>query len=477
MSLSTALNAAISGLQVSARGTQVVADNLANVDTPGYGPRAIVQMARAVGGTGSGVMFLGVARDTDPGLIGALRDAQSAQAQSETALRFWSDLENALNARGGVANRVNALDSALVQAQASPDNSAALGQVVQAAATLLDGIGSAAQVVATARDRADAQIAQDVQDLNALLAQTATLNRDIQRQSIAGTSPNALIDQRQTVIDQIGRMVPVREIPRDNGRVMLIAQDGTVLVDQQAVAFRFQRTPMPQPGDTVASGALGAVMLGNRALGAGDGPLQGGRIAAALHVRDHDSMAAQAALDRLAADLVTRFSGPATDATLAPGQFGLFRDRVALSGPVSVPGLSSRLALATALDPNDPSTFPALRDGLAATVTGPAGNTATLVGLSDALARPTQLDPGQPQRDLHGHAADLAQWASATRLRVEDTHVASRARSDHLAESLAAKGVDSDVQLQRLLVLEKTYAANARVIATVDTMMRTLLEI
>ena len=38
-------------------------------------------------------------------------------------------------------------------------------------------------------------------------------------------------------------------------------------------------------------------------------------------------------------------------------------------------------------------------------------------------------------------------------------------------------GVDTDAELQRLLLIEQAYAANARMIETVDDMMQALLRI
>lgn len=480
MSLGTALNAAMTGLQISARGTQVVADNIANADTPGYGVRSVTQTARAIGGQGSGVLFRGIARDSDPALLASLRDARAAQAMTSQKAAFWSELETGLGSEGaqsGLAARMTALDTALAQAVVSPDNTAALAQVAQAAQAMILGFADGAATIAAARDRADHAIAQDVDTLNRALARIATLNKDIQRQGIVGGSPNALIDQRDVLIDQVAEILPVREIPRDDGRVMLVARDGTILLDQNAVTFGFQRNPQPQPTDTVATGTLSAVMLGNRQISAGSMLLGQGRLAGALAVRDTESPNAQAALDALAADLVQRFAGPQADPTLAPGALGLFRDSAAAALPVHAVGLSGRLALSGDIDPADTGTLWRLRDGLGAAAPGPVGASARLSGLRDAFAQPTALATGQARRDLHGHAADLTTFVSQMRVSGEEQLALDVARADLLAEKRAAKGVDTDAELQRLLVLEKSYAANARVIATVDTLMRTLLEI
>jgi len=46
-----------------------------------------------------------------------------------------------------------------------------------------------------------------------------------------------------------------------------------------------------------------------------------------------------------------------------------------------------------------------------------------------------------------------------------------------LTEAEAAGGVDSDYEMQMLLRVEQAYAANARVIQAVETMMQRLMEI
>jgi flagellar hook-associated protein 1 FlgK len=51
------------------------------------------------------------------------------------------------------------------------------------------------------------------------------------------------------------------------------------------------------------------------------------------------------------------------------------------------------------------------------------------------------------------------------------------ARHDELFQSLAGQGVDSDAELQKLLLIEQSYAANARVMQAVDEMLQRLMEI
>ena len=50
-------------------------------------------------------------------------------------------------------------------------------------------------------------------------------------------------------------------------------------------------------------------------------------------------------------------------------------------------------------------------------------------------------------------------------------------RLTELTERQLADGVDTDDEIQRLLMIEKSYAANAKVIQAVDEMMQTLLRL
>lgn len=480
MSLSTSLNSAVSGLHVTARGIQVVADNIANVGTDGYGVRSLTQAARAIGGTGSGVIATGIQREGDTALLNATRLAQGATSGAALLTTFWTQIEQSLgdgSGPGSLVARISELDGALSSAIVMPETGASLARVAQAAIDLAHSFNSVHATIAQARDSADAEIARDIGALNSLLAQVAQINKDVQRQTVTGGSPFALIDQRQSLIDQIGSILPVTEILRDHGRVLLLAADATVLVDQQAAVFDFQRSPQPQPENTLHSGSLSSITLGNRVFGPDHSIFGQGRLSAAVSIRDNLAPLAQAALDGVAEDLVVRFSGNGIDPTLPAGAFGLFQDRD-LPPSLNRLGLSGRLTVSAQINPDDPSSLFRLRDGLAATSSGPVGATGMLSNLRDSLrAVSSASGPNQPARDLHNHSVDLISFISGKRLQAEAREAYSANRATILKDQILIKGVDTDAQMQRLLVLEQNYAANARVITTIDAMMRTLLEI
>ena len=77
MSLSVSLQTASSGLRAAQAGLTAVSDNIANVNTPGYVRKTIVQQQLVVDGRGAGVDVTGVKRVTDQYLQAASLTAGS----------------------------------------------------------------------------------------------------------------------------------------------------------------------------------------------------------------------------------------------------------------------------------------------------------------------------------------------------------------------------------------------------------------
>ena len=67
--------------------------------------------------------------------------------------------------------------------------------------------------------------------------------------------------------------------------------------------------------------------------------------------------------------------------------------------------------------------------------------------------------------------------ASQNRLNAETQLSFTAARWDSLNNAELAGGVDTDIELQILLRVEQAYAANAKVIQTVSSMIQQILEI
>jgi flagellar hook-associated protein 1 FlgK len=485
MSIAGALSAALTGLNAAARGAEVISSNLANALTEGYGRRELLLSSRVVGTSGAGVRVDGVRRAADLGLIEARRGAEAAEARARTLTDFLARLEAAIGepgAPGALATAVQGFETALTAAAARPDAPQRLTAVLTAAQGLARQIRDLSGAVQAERMAADAAIAREVEALNAALEGVARLNRDIQAGIGGGRDVSALIDARQRLIDQVSAAVPLREFRRGEAEVLLYTEGGTILLDGNPARLEFAPAGVITPYMSVGNGLLAGLTLNGRPVLAlaESGQMGGGRLGALFEVRDRLGPEAQARLDGLARDLIERFEDPAADPTRPPGAPGLFTDAGLAFDPLNETGLAERIAVNALADPAQGGAVWRLRDGLGAAVPGDAGQAAglwLLLGALGALRVPASGGFGDVPRGAAGLAADLLTLTAGARQAGEAGLAAAAARGEALRAAELAQGVDSDAELQRLMLIEQAYAANARVIRTIDEMLQALLAI
>ncbi len=480
MSLSLSLSSAVSGLQASARSAELVSSNVANALTDGYGRRDIQLTARSLGGTGSGVEITGVVRVTDQVLLSDRRVAQANMAGSAVLADAFARLEAAIGTPGDAASlggKIAGLDSALLAATSRPESEQRLAAVLAAAQGLATQVGKASIAVQMERERADDRIAENVKELNDTLAKVAALNAQILKQVVADRDASPLMDQRQQLIDKIAEIVPLRQIDRDTGQIALISTGGAALLDGRPALFGFTPVGKVTPDMTLASGALSGLTLNGKPVtfGDGSGKLDGGAMAANFRLRDIEAPVQQVRLDALARDLIARFANPSVDTTLTSGAPGLFTDAGAAFNAATETGLAGRLAVNMAADPANGGALWRLRDGLGATTEGPPGESALLTALRGQLTAflaPASGGFAPGARSFSGLASDVLSYVSRARTGAEAEQSYTAARYDSLRADELAAGVDTDQQLQSLLLIERAYGANAQVIKTVDSMIK-----
>ncbi len=480
MGLSSALSNAVTGLGATARSAQVISSNIANAMTDGYGRRELQVSAGRFGG----VRVDGVGRIVNAAVLHDRRQADASLGKLSTgtdALSRIADLLGPADSPASLSGRVARFEAELIEAASLPSAATRLTAAVDAAARLVAMVGRAAEGIQAERLRADAGIARDVAALNLGLERIDRLNDQIVRTAATGADPNGLKDQRAQVIDSISAIVPMRIIPRPNGSVALYSMAGQSLIDHRPAVIGFVASNAMAPAATVASGPLSGLTVDGVpvAMNAARGHMNGGTLAANFDIRDRVGPEAQVQMDAFARDLIERFEA-GLDPTLAPGSPGLFTDAGAPFAPATELGLAQRLALNAAVDAGAGGAAWRLRDGLAAASEGPPGNAALLNALRDALVsnRVTASGSlGASARSAGQLADDLLSQAGGSLFRAEQEAAFASAGHDILREQELTGGVDSDAEMQRLLLVEQAYGANARVIQAVDEMLERLMRI
>lgn len=475
MSLTGALSNAGSGLAIAARSAELVATNVANALTEGYGRREIQLTTSNLGGDTVGVRVAGVERVVDQVAITQRRLSEAEFSGAESQASFFRSMEALLGTPdqpNSLSALVSTLEAELIEGTATPGSLPQLSSIVSAAQNLTNLINDSAAGVQELREQADYEISENVSFLNNALQNISELNEKIAKRTGTGGDVAGLMDQRQILIDQISPLVPMREIARDNGRVALVTTNGTILLDDNPARFEFVRTHTITPELSIEDGTLSGLTISGAgsSVGSAADAIFGGALSAKFKVRDDLAVQAQTDLDDFARELVERTSDPLVDPTLS-GDSGLFTDSDGTFDPLNSVGLASRLNVNSAIV-SEPWR---LRDGVGSAVTGSSGDTAILSALSATLSGdPTFVSSG---RSVFDNAVDVVSEVGSQRSNFETREAFFGAQVVSFQTAEQSLGVDTDQEMQKLLSIEQAYAANARVIQTIDELMQTLLRL
>ena len=137
MSLSSAINSALTGLTANARASALVSENIANALTPGYARRTLDLEAR--GEPGLGVRVAGIVRHADPGVIASRRAADADQAGAAVRSEFYARVTAVTGIPSdeeSIAARMAAFENSLIAAASRPDSAERLDDAVAQAKDL-----------------------------------------------------------------------------------------------------------------------------------------------------------------------------------------------------------------------------------------------------------------------------------------------------------------------------------------------------
>ena len=485
MSISSAITNATTGLAAASRRATVVSNNVANALTPGYSRRDISVSEQVFDGRGAGVSVDGVNRATNQVITTDRRLAESAASRDQIVAGAHADFNTALGEPGdpySLFGQYQNFESSLRSLSQTPESKVLQSQTLDSAKALVSTLNDLSGQAQRARFHADGEIGRQVASLNDTLKQIEKLNDAISRASAGGGEVAALEDQRSQLIDQVSESIQVREVRREHGKVDLITDEGVFLIAGEAREIEFAPSNAIGPNETLAAGDLSGLSVNGVAITPGGGgtfAVRQGSLAGLFAIRDEIAPDFQRKLDGLARDVVERFQD--IDPTLAAGEPGLFTDAGSVLDPTAETGLAARIAINAAVDPAQGGAVWRLRDGLGATAEGPAGSAAILTVFLDALTTLKAPPASTGESGLLSAASIAANVTSSVgqaRISSENTLAASSARALSLFDAeQQAVAVDSDVELQKLLLIEQAFAANARVIQTADELMRTLIEL
>ena len=485
MTLTRALTNAYSGLSNRAFRADITASNIANATTPGYVRRSVISSESVAGGVGT----VGVDRSQDVGLSRLRRDADASVGRADILANSYTTLELEIGTPGNENSlfaSYSALESSFVNLASTPESPTLQNAVLVASTELSLQFNSLSSGINTMRSNAEQSIGSAVQTVNDALHRLQDINGDIAGRESNSAGAVALEDERQRLIDTVAVLIPVKDILRDNGQVDIVTDNGVYLLEGTVKELEFNPASVITASSSYqADGSgLSGLFVGDQNLTPGQGgnfSLTSGTLSGYFSVRDSVAPGFQAEIDGLAGDLISRFSDDSLDPTKTTGAPGIFTDSGAAYDPSNSVGVAGRLKLNAAIDPVQGGNVTRFRDGLGATTTGPSGQSDIINNFASALTRTGDVPAGSTLSGQHSASELVAEVSSLVgqgRIRHDSLSVAATTRASLLSDAeIEVQGVDTDFELQNLLLIEQAYAANARVIQTVGDMIDRLLQL
>lgn len=426
MSLTVALNTAVSGLFANQRAIAATAENVANVNTPDFVRREANFFTDAIPGQFAGVQVeiarAGVNRFLQSAAYGSGADASRSSIVADAIAR----VEASLGPPGENLSFANQLDEAFAAftlLSAAPTSAAAKAVAVAELDGAFDAfsrtLGAIDDEAIATNARLDTQIAR----ANVLLEEIFNLNQIAPDSNGAGDEIDARLRELSTLID-------ISVVRGDDGRVSVSTTNGTFLTN----AGGFTALTIDTAPTAAASGEIGGL----------------------LALRDTELPALRTIVENAARDIAAEinavYAGNAGVGATAPATTPLV---VETGG-----GFAVNQAI---LD--DPSQLAVARP--AAGDLGGANDGAGAAAIA-ALAN------GPAARNA---ATAVTQIGAASRIAADESASAGAFASEISSRLTADGGVNLDEELSNLILFQRSYGANARVIAAVDELYQSLLSI
>jgi flagellar hook-associated protein 1 len=400
MGLSSALVTAMSGLRANQASLSIISSNIANAQTPGYVTQNPNQIEVSSGTIGSTVKVTGVNRQLDLFVQNQLRTETSGSSYATQVSNILGQLQSVYGTPGGDGTLENALSNfttALQSLSNSPGDSSAQAVALSAANTLAGQLNATTDGIQTLRTNVDQDIGNAANQANGDMQMIANINSRLQ--GLSGSDPLAatLMDQRDTAISDLAKLVDVRTTTDSSNQVNIFTTSGIQLVGQ-GLASTFTYT---SPGVLSATsqfnanpalsgvGSLSIKLPNGAALDAvGNNVIASGQIAADIKLRDETLVQAQTQVDQMAATLASSLSDVTTAGTAVSGGFSVNTANVLDGNKINLTYTDSSNVQhqISIVNVTDPLALP-LKNGLNANP--------TLIGVNFASAAPslaTQLN-------------------------------------------------------------------------------------
>jgi flagellar hook-associated protein 1 FlgK len=224
---------AVSALKTNSAALAVVANNVSNINTPGYARRVVNEQTLSAGGQLMGVDIATIQRVTNQFLAQEQLSAGGAASQYDTMSDLFSQLNGVLGGPGdnqSLATQLTNLASAFATASQAPTSSASRTGVMNALSSLANTFSGVSSTITSLQKQIDQQAVNSIGSTNNMIKQIYDLNSQIKSASAGGDDASGLLDQRDVALNNLAQVMGIRSTTNPDGSVNVSTTDGVNLV-------------------------------------------------------------------------------------------------------------------------------------------------------------------------------------------------------------------------------------------------------
>lgn len=239
MSSFSTLEIAKKGLLANRFGIDVTSNNIANVNTPGYSRRQASFSESAPIYTSAGFLGTGVVSEKlrtfrEEYVDKEVRTSLAKQSGYQVDEQMFGRLEAILAepSDNGLNELTAKFFSAFEALSTKPEDLGLRQNILTVAGTLVDRFHTITSHLDSMRIETANNITTNIDEANSLIKQISDLNRKIAgSKALAGTEAQTLVDQRESYIEDLTKIVGVTVHPVDNGEVNVYINGISVITD------------------------------------------------------------------------------------------------------------------------------------------------------------------------------------------------------------------------------------------------------
>lgn len=450
--LGGALEIALGALGVDGGAVAITANNIANVQTPGYSREQVniaenppVQLGNVEFGTGVSLEETTHVRDT---LLDIRLDQENQTASQLSAFLGPMNQVQALfneTSGSGLQGPLTAFFNSLTQLSDNPSDSALRVGVITTGQDLASSIRQDTSSLQSLQGNADLGVQQSVAQINTLTSEIASLNSQISGLVGAGEDAGTFVDQRTQLVQQLSGLIGLSQTPAGNDSLTLSTANGqSLVVGGQGFVLTTQINSQTGFHNVFAQGTDITSTIA------------GGTLGGQIQVRDQEIPSILNKLDTFAFGLATAVNTQSRTGFDANGNPGVNF----FTPPATVNGAASSFSVAI----TNPDLVAASSDG----TIGSNGNAQALADLQNQ-----QVVDGQTPANYYGGLIfqignDISQ-ANA-----EQTSV-GLVQQQLQNQQGAVSGVSLDEEAVNLIRFQSAYQASANIVSVVNHLLATVI--